>query len=125
MAKTLTKDMVEALLALDDRPSERVATPEWGKVCDEVIVRGISAAERDALELDIFDLEKDKRERMKNLRARLSAMSVVDEAGERLFTDAQMEALGRKSAKALARVFNVAQRLSGLSASDIEELTKK
>ena len=49
---------------------------------------------------------------------------VVDDAGERLFTDKDAAELGKKSAAALDRVFAVAQRLNGLSPSDVEELTK-
>ena len=34
------------------------------------------------------------------------------------------ESLGRKSAKALERVFDVAQRLNGMGADDIKEMAK-
>jgi hypothetical protein len=49
---------------------------------------------------------------------------MIDESGKRLFPDADVRELGKKSASALQRVFEVAQRLSGLSNADVEELTK-
>ena len=44
--------------------------------------------------------------------------------GALLFTAADVEQLGAKSALALDRVFDVAARLSGFRESDIEELEK-
>ena len=62
---------------------------------------------------------------LRNMRAKLVALTVVDDKGKRLFRgDADVNALGRKSAAALQRVFEVAQRLSGLSDEDMEELAK-
>jgi len=59
-----------------------------------------------------------------NVRARLCAISIVDETGKRMFSDEDVRALGRKSAAALDRVFAAAQRLSGLTDEDVEELAK-
>jgi len=42
-----------------------------------------------------------------------------------LFTDADVKALGMKSAVALQRVFDVAQRLSGITSDDVDELAKE
>jgi len=65
---------------------------------------------------------KNRQNNMANLRARLVALSVVDDKGTRIFTDDDVKALGKKSAKALDRVFSVAQRLNGIGESDVEEL---
>ena len=51
-------------------------------------------------------------------------MSMVDAQGQRLFSEADVAALGKKSAAALGRVYDAAARLAGLSAEDVEELTK-
>jgi hypothetical protein len=48
----------------------------------------------------------------------------VDDDGNRVFGDNDIEVLGGKSAAALNRLFAVASRLSGLSGSDVEELTE-
>lgn len=110
----------EAILSLQDLPTERVFVPEWQ---GEVIVRGLTGAERDAFEQSIVE-QKGKKTRMKlqNIRARLVVLTVVDEQGNRVFSDGDAEWLGKKSAVALNRIFEVAQRLSGLRAEDIEEL---
>lgn len=61
---------------------------------------------------------------MKNLRAKLVALTIVDEEGNRIFSQQDVNLLGKKSALALNRVFEVAQRLNGLKPEDVEELTK-
>ena len=61
---------------------------------------------------------------LKNVRAKLVARSVVDESGARVFDDADVLKLSDKSAAGLQRVFEVAQRLSGLSDEDVDELVK-
>ena len=112
----------EQILAASDLPTEQVAVPEWG---GEVIVKALSGAERDRFEAGSMQQHGNRRElRLENIRARLVAVAVVDETGRRLFTDADVAALGRKSAAALNRVFEAASRLSGITDADIEELEK-
>ena len=106
----------EQILAADDLPVEEVEVPEWGVT---VWVRSLMAHERDALEAVFL---RDSEASLENLRARLCAMCIVDENGERVFTDADAQVLGRKSARALDRVFEVAQRLNGMSARDVDDL---
>lgn len=110
------------ILAAADIQTESVAVPQWG---GEVLVRGLSGLERDAFEASIIRGKgKSAEVNLQNLRAKLVAASVIGEDGKHLFAEADVEALGRKSAAALQRVFEVAQRLSGLSPEDVEELTK-
>lgn len=116
----LSKD---AILGADDRPTRDVEVPEWGGT---VRIRGLTGAERDAYEVALSGVRPDGTARINlvNVRARLIALSVVDEAGERLFTDKDAAALGEKSAVAMQRVFEAAQHLSGLTDEDIEELAE-
>lgn len=114
------------ILAAVDLPTETVDVPEWG---GEVLVRGLTAAERDAFEQSVVTLNgsgkaASTKMNLSNIRAKLCSLTIVDEDGERLFSDAEVDVLGRKSAQALQRVFDAAQRLSGLSQSDVEELAK-
>lgn len=113
----LSKDQI---LAAEDTSFEDVAVPEWGGT---VRVKALSGAERDQFEQSVMQ-RKGKRFEVnaRNMRAKLVAVSVVDEDGNRLFADADVEALGKKSAAALDRVFTVAQRLSGLTDEDVAEL---
>ena len=118
MSKYLSRDDI---LGLNDLPTEDVLIPEWGN--KYVRVRGLTAAERDAFEASIVRRRGQRTEvDTRNMRAKLVALCVVDEQGNRLFTDEDVEVLGRKSAAALDRIFEVAQRLSGLRPQDVEEL---
>jgi hypothetical protein len=113
----------EQILGADDRRTEDVAVPEWGGT---VRVRALSGAERDAYEASIVTVRPDGSSRvsLKNLRGRLVSLSVVDEEGNRVFSEEDAVALGEKSASALERVFDVARRLSGLSEDDVAELAE-
>lgn len=116
----------QQILAADDLKTELVPVPEWGGT---VLVRALSGSERDAFEQDIVTFRREGKRTvtdtdLHNVRAKLAVHSIVDESGARLFSIEDIEALGSKSAAALQRVFDVAQRLSGLSDDDVEELAK-
>ena len=112
----------DAILAVDDVQFEDVEVPEWG---GKVRVKSLTGKERDALESSmIIGKGKNANVNLNNLRAKLVARSVVDEDGKRIFTDDDISALGAKSAAALTRVYEVAQRLSGITQEDVDELTK-
>lgn len=110
------------ILGADDLARELVAVPEWG---GELYVRCLTGSERDRFEAEMLaDPEEDQRKRFLNLRARLVVLAVCDEHNLPLFMLNDVEALGRKSAKVLDRLFSVAQRLSGMTREDVEALTK-
>jgi hypothetical protein len=112
------KDILDA----SDLHRESVDVPEWGGA---VLVRGLTGKERDALEESTVQRRgRDVVRNFENLRARLVSMALVDENGARLFSEEDVEALGGKSARALDRVYAVAQRLAGLSPEDVKELTE-
>jgi hypothetical protein len=110
----LTRDQI---LKAKDRKTETLNVPEWG---GEVIVSAMSGHDRDAFEASI--VRADGRTDMANMRAKLVAACVVDEAGNRLFQPADIEALGGKSSSALDRIVSVAQRLNRLGDQQLEEL---
>ena len=112
----------EQILSAEDLKSEIVEVPEWG---GSVKVRMMTGTERDAFETSIFEVKgKDTERNFVDLRAKLVARTLIDENGERLFTDKDIALLGKKSAKALDRVFQVAQQLNGIGKEAVEELTK-
>ncbi len=119
MAKLLGRDEI---LQAKDLKTERVSVPEWG---GDVLVRSMTGAERDAFEASILEKRgSDYDVNMRNLRAKLAAWTIVDEEGNRLFSEDDIKALSEKSAGALQRVFNVASRLSAIGPEDVEELAK-
>lgn len=113
----------DEILNAKDYRSEEVEIPEWGGT---VVVKAMTGSERDAFEASIVEMRKGGSSvRMENIRAKLVARTVIDpDTGSFLFTSADIEALGSKSAAALDRIFSVAQRLSKLSNDDIKELEK-
>lgn len=112
----------EAILTANDLVTEDVEVPEWGGT---VRVRAISGAERDAFEQAIVTRKgKNVTTNLANIRAKMVALCVVDEHGQRLFGDKDVLLLGTKSAAALDRVFTVAQQLAGLTDKDVDELAE-
>jgi len=110
------------ILGAVDLQKESVDVPEWQ---GEVYVRGLTGAERDQFENSIISMRgKDQKINLSNIRAKLASLSICDEDGNRLFTDADVQVLSQKSAAALQRIFAVAQRLSGLAAEDVKELAE-
>ena len=112
----------KAILEVKDIEIEQVDVPEWG---GHVFVKGMTGMERDTFEASIVQQRgKDARVNMVNIRAKLAAQTICDEEGLRLFNDKDVKALGKKSANALQRVFDVAQRLSGITEDDVDELAE-
>jgi len=110
----------DAILQADDLPTKTVDVPEWGGA---VCVRSMTGVERDQYESTMVERKgKDVQVNLKNIRAKLVALCCIGDDGKRLFGEDDAEALGKKSAAALDRVFSVAQKLNGLSAKDVEEL---
>jgi hypothetical protein len=117
--KVLTK---EDILGMEDLQRERIYIPEWKGT---VIVRGLTTAERDDFESQIFTGEgKNRKFNAKDLRSKLLSFSICNEAGERIFSDSDVEKLGKRSARATDKLFAKAQELSGIGEKDVEELLK-
>jgi hypothetical protein len=113
---TVTREMI---LKADDLPRESVNVKAWGGV---VFVKTMTAGERDAL--DAVNAE-DREAKVKHLfSARLVAATVVDEAGALLFTEADVPALARKSARVMDRIVDVALKLNRMRESDAASAEK-
>jgi hypothetical protein len=121
--KPLSRDDI---LGVQDRRVEVVEVPEWGGT---VRVRGLSGSARDRYESGMVKYDTNDKGvpvvvgmNSDNVRARLVAISIVDENDRPMFTEMDVSALGERSAAALERVFDAARRLSGLSERDVEAL---
>lgn len=116
---TLTR---EAILSANDLPTQLVHVPEWG---GDVLIRSMTGAQRDEYEQQCLATRgADNAINMRNLRARLVVFCAADADGNPIFGPGDVEALGAKSAAALDRLFDVAQRLNRMSGKDIDELGK-
>lgn len=124
-------DMREKILRADDTVYEVVKVPEWG--C-EVVIRSINGAERDRYEESLMKESRKKvRGRVQTerkfapdkLRAKLIVLAACKAVGDPtpLFRPEDVDALAGKSGAALDKLFDVAQRLGGLTEQDVEELT--
>ena len=113
----LTKDQI---LAADDVRFEDVKVPEWGGV---VRIQTMTGMARDRYEQTLFD-KKSKGITLQNIRAKLVASCAVDEEGALIFDETDTDALGKKSGKALDRLYEAAQRVNGITDVDVEELEK-
>lgn len=110
----------EEILEVKDREIVPLYIPEWGGY---VRLLPPSATERDAWETGL--VEKRGRGtvfKQKHVRASLAALCLVNEKGQRIYTEAQIPALGRKGAKALQRIFEACQKIMGVSDEEIAEL---
>ena len=116
----LSKDDI---LKAEDNAPEELEIPEWG---GSVLVRGMSGRERDAFEVSMRDQRSGQRipGALNNIRAKVVARCIVDDDGDRVFSDSDIAALGEKSAAAIDRIFDVASRLSGLSEADEREMAE-
>lgn len=112
----------EQILAANDSVVEEVEIPEWS---GSVKVRGMTGKDRDAFEASLMEKKgKSTEQNFANLRAKLVSRTVVDDEGNLIFSEADIPAIGEKSAKAIDRIFKVAQRLSGIGQDAVDELTK-
>lgn len=112
------------ILARQDLITEDLFVPEWDAW---VRVRMLTGAERDYFEASLIRRSSDGRtvtQNLQNIRARLCALCLVDDQGQRIFAEEDEYALGKKAGAALDRIFTVAQRLNGLRAEDVQDLAK-
>jgi len=98
---------------------ETLHIEEWE---GDVIVSEMSGAMRDNWEQAIR--EKDTSGRLISPRAKLIIFTVVDEAGNRLFKEDDLEAIGKLSSASLEKICVVAMRLNGLGVDEINKEKK-
>lgn len=113
----------DEILGADDLKTKDVPVPEWN---GEVRIRTLTGEQRDDYEASMIEMKKDgtPKRNVKNVRARLVALCIVNERGEQVFNPSDIVQLGRKSAAALDRVATACQELNAFSDEDIEELAQ-
>ena len=111
----LTKADIAAKLCTEVR---KVEIPEGE---DEVLIRIATGAERDELNR-LFGAEA-RGETVKQFRAKVAAIALSDESGNRLFKDSEIMALAGKDGRALDRILNAFIAFNGLN-GQTEEIEK-
>jgi hypothetical protein len=110
----------DQILAINDIKTQELFIPDWDSW---VRVRTMSGAEYDRYQKSILiGKGKNRDVNLMNARAKLVALTVVDENGQRVFTDSQINALGQKSSAAIGLIFDLATDLAGITEEDVEEL---
>jgi len=105
----------DAIMGMDDRVYEDVVVPEWGG--GKVRVVGLDANASSKFGKRMVKVGSDGKLQTTmpdNFMAELVALSLTDENFIPLFSHADVNALGKKSAKVVKRLYEVAARLSGL-----------
>lgn len=115
------------IVASQDKEYQDVDVPEWGGT---VRIATMSGEDRDRWELSMMQAD-DSSERGFKLnfdaysRVRLVAMCLVDNNFNRIFTTTEeMDALAKKSGKVMDLLYDVAQRVNGITDEDIDDLEK-
>lgn len=116
----------DGILGAVDVQTEKVDVPEWG---GDVIVRGLTGDELDAFQGSVRQFRPTFDGKgmepvliQEGMRAKLLVKCLIDESGERLFTDQDAPALGAKNGSVIDRLYDVASRLSGLSEEEKKEM---
>ncbi|MDZ4250302.1 MAG: hypothetical protein U0990_09465 [Candidatus Nanopelagicales bacterium] len=119
-----SKPLGREMLDIQDARFEDVAVPQWGQngTAPMVRIRTLTAEERDRYELDSYDAREKGSD--VHLRARLLALAIVDESGNRVFTDRDVPALARKSAGAVEPIVKAIRRLNCLDVEQVEAAAK-
>lgn len=116
--RTLTRDLI---LAASDLRFETVETPEWGEGAG-VRVRSLTAIERDNWDKSTYQGKKEVN--LIGYKARFCVLTIVDDSGVQLFAEGDADALAKKSAAVIERVFTAAAKLNGLLAADSAAIEK-
>lgn len=112
----------QKILIADDLSTEIMDIPEWG---GQIKIKEMTGSERDMLEQSTYTQKGDDFQmNLKDIRARLCAICIIDENNERLFEDSDIQELSKKSSKVLDRIFEVCQRINGLKKEELDEMAK-
>lgn len=103
----------KAILEAKDIKTKEVDVPEWG---GSVCIRVISGADRDVFEQAYSEKKMDA------FRTRFLVLTICDEAGERIFTNEEVEALNKKSSKVLNKLFDEAWEFNAFTPAAVEAL---
>lgn len=114
----LSKDEIQKA---DTLPHEDVPVPEWG---GKVRVVTMTAGERDSYDDTIYRMEGtvatvDR----KDFRSKMLIHCLTDEKKKRLFTE--VKELSALSSKPIQRLYDVAQKLNGMSKEAQDDLKAK
>jgi hypothetical protein len=113
----------EDILLAEDLKKERVEIPEWGGY---VYVSTMTGLARDKYESSLLAKDEEGKhvQDLKNMRAKLVCATVVDDQGNLLLNEEDVEAIGGKNAAVLDRITEASSKLNAVTDEDLEEIAK-
>lgn len=124
MALTVA-ELAAQILAADDLPIQKVTVREWKDSEGKPLVLGVrvmTVEERDSYEKEWVG---NKERGIDNFRTKYLARCLCHpESGERLFDEAGVEQLAKKSAAIVSKLFDKAMKHNNMTETDVEELAK-
>jgi hypothetical protein len=120
-----TKTIRETVLSAQDVKLVPVSVPEWG-MPEGLFVRELSAYSADEYNSLLFvhtDAEGRLTESVPWLRTALVCKALCDAEGNRVFADADLEALGAKSGPVMERLYLAAKAVNEIDVP-VEEAAK-
>ena len=114
----MTKLTKDDIFKADDLPTKDMDIPEWGGT---LTIRTLTGAERDEWESAFVNQDKID---IRGLKSRLVQLTTMNGDGQQMFTKADLQKINSKSASVIDRIFQVSQRLSGLTKEDAEEMVE-
>ncbi|MGH0031740.1 MAG: phage tail assembly chaperone [Myxococcota bacterium] len=117
---------LDAIKRAPDINFRDVPVPEWGGT---VRIRSLTASDRAKFDAKLLTVRQQMRigqsvddqelsieHHAHQARVLLVTLSLCDENGSRIFTDEQTEIVGAKGSAAIARIYEAASELNGMSA---------
>jgi hypothetical protein len=111
----------DQILSAVDIKTEEMEIPEWGTT---VTIRGLTGKQR----ASYFEDQQQENQPLWKFVSKLVVLGVVDEDGDPIFTEDDLEAIGEKNADVLDRIAAAVGRLSGFgpdSKGETEEMAQQ
>jgi len=110
------------IFATNDLTTEKVSVPEWP--CENIWVRVMTGTERDNWESVVQKRSSNGSVDLKGIRSMLVCLCAIDEDGNRVFEDSDVEHMQAKNAAVVERIATAVMSCNGIGVDDIEELKK-
>ena len=104
------------IIEASDLAALKVTVNEWG---GDVYIRLMNVGERDAHELEWLN---NKEKGVDNFRSKFLARCLCDAKGVRLFSDAEVPLLSKKSCVVMHRLWTQAMAHNALSEEDVQQI---
>lgn len=110
----------DEFLSQNDLATDTFEVPKWGTIT----IRELTGEQREELEMQISNTQKQKPGHRKHARAAAAAFSIVGDDGKLLFTSADIPELAKKSGVALDVVFDKVLALNAMNKTSSDEIAK-